>query len=176
MPIEMILIHTKDQCIEIAKLAQEIWKEHYTPIIGEKQVDYMLNRFQSPEKIYSDISDNGFVYYAACDGPKFVGYLGLRPDEKGIFISKLYVKKEMRKKGIAQLLFQQAVIESRRLLPKNPVHQTIDHPCFWLTVNKNNNAIGFYKKIGFEISDEVVTDIGEGFVMDDYIMTCPIKR
>lgn len=40
-----------------------------------------------------------------------------------------------------------------------------------LTVNKHNiNSINAYKKWGFKTIDSVVTDIGSGFVMDDYIM------
>ena len=40
----------------------------------------------------------------------------------------------------------------------------------YLTVNKHNDhAIAVYKKTGFKVIDEVVTDIGNGYVMDDYI-------
>jgi len=46
----------------------------------------------------------------------------------------------------------------------------------FLTVNKNNRpAIRAYEKNGFAITDSVVTDIGQGFVMDDYIMKCFVK-
>jgi hypothetical protein len=34
----------------------------------------------------------------------------------------------------------------------------------------NRGAINAYKRWGFRITDEVVADIGEGFVMDDYRM------
>ena len=40
-----------------------------------------------------------------------------------------------------------------------------------LNVNKNNPAIYFYKKLNFNISRQEVIDIGNGFVMDDYVMT-----
>jgi ribosomal protein S18 acetylase RimI-like enzyme len=40
-----------------------------------------------------------------------------------------------------------------------------------LSVNKcNTKAITAYKRNGFVIVESVVTDIGNGFVMDDYIM------
>jgi RimJ/RimL family protein N-acetyltransferase len=40
-----------------------------------------------------------------------------------------------------------------------------------LTVNKSNiNSIAAYQKIGFKNAGSVVTDIGAGFVMDDFIM------
>jgi len=41
----------------------------------------------------------------------------------------------------------------------------------WLTVNKENAvSIAFYERIGFTTQEAMVTDIGEGFVMDDYRM------
>lgn len=40
-----------------------------------------------------------------------------------------------------------------------------------LTVNKyNTNTIKIYEKWGFKTVEAVVTDIGNNFVMDDYIM------
>jgi len=40
-----------------------------------------------------------------------------------------------------------------------------------LSVNKRNaRAIAAYRRNGFVIADSVVTDIGGGFVMDDYVM------
>jgi len=40
----------------------------------------------------------------------------------------------------------------------------------FLQVNKKNPAIAFYQKKGFTIKEEAVFDIGQGFVMDDFIM------
>ena len=45
----------------------------------------------------------------------------------------------------------------------------------YLTVNKQNKmAIRAYEKQGFITVDAVVTDIGEGFVLDDCIMEKPL--
>ena len=45
----------------------------------------------------------------------------------------------------------------------------------WLTVNKYNaNTIAAYKKMGFETIGDGVTDIGSGYVMDDYFMECSV--
>lgn len=41
----------------------------------------------------------------------------------------------------------------------------------WLTVNKHNaGSIAFYEKMGFRKTAALVTDIGGGFVMDDWRM------
>lgn len=40
-----------------------------------------------------------------------------------------------------------------------------------LTVNRYNlDTIAAYKKLGFQITESMVQDIGNGFVMDDYRM------
>ena len=44
----------------------------------------------------------------------------------------------------------------------------------FLNVNKYNNAIHVYTKLGFtKVKDEVI-DIGNGYVMDDYVMEVAI--
>jgi ribosomal protein S18 acetylase RimI-like enzyme len=40
----------------------------------------------------------------------------------------------------------------------------------FLNVNKYNNALHFYTRLGFTIIKDEVIDIGEGYVMDDYVM------
>lgn len=40
-------VHTDKQIQEISNLASVIWHEHFTPIIGIQQVEYMLEKFQS---------------------------------------------------------------------------------------------------------------------------------
>ena len=77
-------------------LAQEIWEEHYTPIIGAAQVAYMLQNFQSRDKIYEDMTQNHYNYYIAWDGEIPVGYLGIQPQDGELYFSKLYVKKDHR--------------------------------------------------------------------------------
>jgi ribosomal protein S18 acetylase RimI-like enzyme len=40
----------------------------------------------------------------------------------------------------------------------------------WLTVNKGNPSVKVYERLGFRIAKDLVMDIGNGFVMDDYRM------
>ena len=49
----------------------------------------------------------------------------------------------------------------------------LDH--IWLTVNKNNaNSIAAYYRMGFEKECDLVSDIGGGYVMDDYKMSLAV--
>ena len=45
-----------------------------------------------------------------------------------------------------------------------------DQKGIFLNVNKYNKAKFFYEKAGFIVSKEEVIDIGNGYVMDDYVM------
>ena len=46
----------------------------------------------------------------------------------------------------------------------------------WLTCNRGNESdLAIYKHFGFIQTREQVSDIGGGFVMDDYILEYPVK-
>lgn len=146
----------------LAALADEIWHQHFTPIIGAKQVDYMLDWFQDEEAMTRQLQE-GMIYHMAYAGGEPIGYCGCKLEEDRLFLSKLYVKKAFRGRGIGRMLFNRACSFGAG---KRAVY---------LTVNKHNDdTIAIYKKMGFLVIDSVVSDIGNGFVMDDYIMELPL--
>lgn len=147
---------------QLAALAEEVWTEYYTPIIGAAQTAYMIKRFQSEEAITRQINE-GYHYSAAYAEGIPAGYCATRyePKHSRVFLSKLYVLKRFRRQGLAGAL----LAHNRNSLEAIPV-QTV-----YLTVNKHNaESIAAYKRMGFTIRDSIVTDIGEGYVMDDYVM------
>ena len=154
----------------IAALADEIWREHYTPIIGEAQVEYMLKKFQSAERIREDIKLGGYVYFTAeyiKTGEK-VGYCAVQPKEDCLLLSKLYVRKDYRGRGIARSFLDEVTMLCRFEYGFDKIR---------LTVNKHNDdSIAAYKRMGFETIDSVKTDIGGGFYMDDFVMELPIEQ
>jgi ribosomal protein S18 acetylase RimI-like enzyme len=154
----------KSKAAEISALADEIWHEHYTRIIGAEQVEYMLAKFQSPEQIYADITENDYVYFTAhCQKRQnIIGYCAVQPRENHLFLSKIYVRRDYRSKGIARSFLNEIYALCRFEYKFDKIY---------LTVNKNNHgAIAMYKKMGFENVEEVKVDIGGGFFMDDYVM------
>ena len=58
----------------IANLADIIWREHYTPIIGPEQVEYMLGKFQSASAMSQQLSE-GVSYYTLWLDDLLIGYL-----------------------------------------------------------------------------------------------------
>lgn len=160
--IEFQPVTDEEQIATVSALADEIWREHYPAIISNEQIVYMLECFQSKPAIRQQI-DDGYHYALIHVDRKPAGYLAVRSDpaEKALFISKIYLCRDMRGKGGGY-----AASEYITRWAKEKGCSRI-----WLTVNRMNRAaINTYKRWGFRITDEVVADIGEGFVMDDYRM------
>lgn len=163
--IDLVEVNSRDdmELQELVNLAKEIWEEHYESIIGREQIEYMLEKYQSIDKIKSDITVNGYRYFVAYFERKMVGYCAIRveDDKKGVFLSKLYISKCFRGQGISRLFLGK--------IQEIAKEGDLNH--IWLTVNKQNyTSISVYERIGFRIIKDIVTDIGAGYVMDDYIM------
>ena len=144
----------------VVNLAYEIWNEHFTPIIGKAQVDYMLEKFQSRKAIAEQI-EKGFLYYLIKINNVSIGYMGIHPEKDVLFVSKIYIRSAERGKGYGRKAIQ--------FLEKMGREKGLKR--ITLTVNKNNtDTIKAYEKFGFRNTGSVVQDIGNGFIMDDYGM------
>ena len=151
---------SKRDIATLARLAQVIWRDHYTPIIGAGQVAYMLDKFQSAAAIAAHIAGPGNWYFLIRHQRRAVGYIGLERRGETLFLSKLYLEKSVRGQGLGRC----AVDFVRRFAAERGFSSLS------LTVNKHNAvAIAAYQRTGFTRTGEVVTDIGGGYVMDDYV-------
>jgi ribosomal protein S18 acetylase RimI-like enzyme len=156
----IVEVLTENQIAVIESLAREIWTEYYVPIIGKKQVDYMLDRYQSKQAVTGQIA-SGVLYFLIEEGRIFVGYIAVQPRGDEVFLSKIYLQSFFRSRGYGK----KAVQFVEKLTRERGLRKIV------LTVNKNNTgAIRAYEKIGFKNAGPLVQDIGGGFVMDDYAM------
>jgi len=145
---------------KIEELATIIWTEHYTPIIGTEQVNYMLEHFQSVKTMKKQVTE-GANYYLINFQNTAIGYLSAYKKEDSLFLSKIYILKTYRGKSIGKTAMN--FIQQKA--------ETTNCKSISLTVNKNNTgSIEAYKKLGFQKTKELITDIGNGYVMDDYEM------
>jgi len=139
-----------------ARLAREIWSEHYIPIVGLEQIEYMLRNLQSPEAIARQIAEG--MRYWLLGGPESpAGYVAYQVEPDHVFLSKLYVHREQRGQGW-----------SRRAM--NHLIKSESPTRIRLTVNRHNPSIAIYNALGFRKTGTLITDIGGGFVMDDFKM------
>ncbi len=153
---------------DLATLAKRLWHCAFDNLIGKAQADYMIEKFQSETAFFRQTQSEGYAYYFIKHENKNVGYTAIanRKGEGRLFLSKLYLAPEVQGMGIAVKTLN-FILEKTKELKKRAVY---------LTVNKGNaRAIAVYEKFGFNRIDAVVTDIGNGFVMDDYIYQYDIK-
>lgn len=159
-------VSTPEQIEKVVQLANDIWMEHYKPIIGENQVNYMLGKFQSAKVIANEICDKNNQYYLIIENERAVGYLGIKLEKRSLYLSKIYVLSSERGKGVGSQSFAFLTTFSKANM-RNKIT---------LTVNKNNSdSIAAYKKIGFKVTGDECMDIGSGYVMDDYQMELMIE-
>ncbi len=157
-----ILEATGHDLDDIADMAREIWPICFKSIISPDQIDYMLEMMYSPKTLANDLKE-GVVYWRAVVDNGIVGYAALGPCEKmdKMKLHKLYVHPAWHGRGYGSLLLAQVEQYARSRGCRTLV----------LSVNrKNAAAITVYRKHGFEIVGELASEIGGGFVMDDFLM------
>lgn len=145
---------------KIYNLASDIWNDNYLGIITKEQVSYMLHMMYRPERIQEDINNNyqwEFVY----NDKELIGYLSyVIKNDKKVFLSKLYLNNKSQGLGFGKKMLERVF------------DYGIANKCnaVYLTVNKNNEkGIRAYNGTGFKVIREEITDIGGGYVMDDYV-------
>lgn len=62
MEFEQLMLSDKNRIIEMSRMATENVREHFDPIIGKAQNDYMIEKFQTEEAI-SEQLEHGYQYY-----------------------------------------------------------------------------------------------------------------
>lgn len=152
------LIEKDEQIKEMSLMATEIVREHYDPIIGVEQNDYMLEMFQSEDAIRKQL-DHGYRYYFVREGERNVGFMAFFPRDNAMYLSKLYLYKSERGKGFARHM-----VDFVREEAGNEGLTGVE-----LNVNKGNPSCLIYEKMGFKMIRAEKNDIGNGFYMDDYV-------
>lgn len=153
---------TKNQLSIIKDLAYAIWPIAYGEILSKEQLNYMLDNFYSVDNL-SNQMDSGQVFELLLEDKNVIGYLGYEFNckETGLLkIHKIYLLPETQGKG-----FGKFIIDELFKIAKSNNQKGV-----FLNVNKYNKAKFFYEKLGFVISKEEVIDIGNDYVMDDYVM------
>lgn len=165
----MIVIqrNTDENFTSIRAIANEVWPIAYASILSQEQFDYMMEMMYSVPSLQHQSNEKGHRFVLATENEIPVGFASYefnynkKPKTK---IHKIYILSNQQGKGIGKTLIDFISNEAKARHQKGLI----------LNVNKNNIAIRFYERIGFEISLEEVIDIGNGYVMDDYVMEKPI--
>lgn len=161
------MITISEATINDIKLIQEIahttWPITYGEILSKEQLDYMLDLIYSDEALTNAYNKKEQLFYLIYEDETNLGFIGIEHNYKEEAITKIhkiYLLPQTQGKGIGK----QVVDEIGKLALVNNSKSLL------LNVNRFNAALGFYKKIGFEVVDEVNINIGNGYLMEDYVM------
>jgi len=145
----------------ISQLADKIWRESYAEILTPDQINYMLNWMYSSQTIEKELNE-GVTWEIVLNDETPIGFISTTTEGTTIKLNKLYINPAYHGKGIGQ----EALDHVKEAGRQN------GFTSIYLTVNKGNlKAMKAYKMAGFIRTDSKVFDIGEGYVMDDFIYT-----
>jgi diamine N-acetyltransferase len=144
-------------------LAHRIWHAHYPGLISVEQIDYMLERGYARLVIRDEMENQGVIWLAINSGDIMIGFASVGPyAPQTMKMHKLYLLPEYHGTGIG----------ARALAEVEQIARDSAATTLVLNVNRHNSkAIRAYERAGWQVSETVVVDIGNGFVMDDFVMT-----
>lgn len=151
----------------IGRLAMDVWPQTYTPIIGSQQVAYMLGLFYNPAELQKQIEEPGhrfIICYSDLQPVGFASWSQIQPDVYKLH--KIYILPDQQGKGTGRYMMEYIVAEIKAKRGKY----------LRLNVNRFNYAAKtFYTKTGFKrLGDEDIA-IGNGYFMNDHILSMRIE-
>ncbi len=165
MRFDVMPVATEKQILEVEEAANHVWHNYYKDILSEEQIAYMLRKFQSKEAMKQQI-ENGYIYYMLISDGVLAGYMCYVLESDHVFLSRLYIKAEYRRQGLAKRSL--AHLETIFLSPEYEF-QHIKKIRLHVE-RKNSFAINVYEHLGFHKVKPVDIDIGGGFICEDYMM------
>ena len=154
---------SKNEMGVVREIAQITWPITYRDILSSEQLDYMFEWMYNLETLQNQVEE-GQLFYVLKENETPLGFIGLEwltPEKNELKIQKIYVLPDAQGKGVGKKLIEKAIDIAQEKGIENAI----------LNVNRFNKAVSFYQKIGFKITSEVNIDIGNGYLMEDYIMT-----
>ena len=166
----MKLIKATEKNIPLSQdLAKRSWETAYADILSQEQMHFMLNTMYSEAEISEHLKNPNYHYYLVFDEVLnlFDGFLGYENhyENQTTKLHRIYLVPESKGKGLGK--------KTLEFLNKK-VKESGDSRII-LNVNKYKSAQKFYQSQGYKIYDEGVFDIGNGYVMDDFLMEILLK-
>lgn len=148
----------------INELAWIVFPHTYNKMLPPGQTEYMMEWMYSEESLHKQMTQDGHIYYLAFKDDEPAGYLSIQPEAEHVYhLQKIYVLPHFQGLKLGKLLFNHAIKSIKELHPE---------PCqMLLNVNRDNTkAVEFYQRMGMSKVFEGDFEIGQGYLMTDYIM------
>ena len=146
----------------IRQLTFAIWPQTYSDVISKEQIDYMLEQMYNPATLQRQMQDDGCSFIIVYDDKEPVAFASYNETEPQLWkLNKIYILPSQQGKGTGKFIINHIVDEIKAKHAK----------ALQLQVNRDNKAKNFYEKLGFKIIQTADFDIGNGFFMNDYVMS-----
>ncbi|SDB55926.1 hypothetical protein SAMN05660653_02812 [Desulfonatronum thiosulfatophilum] len=156
---DIIRVESQGQIRDVVNLSREIWTEHYVSIVGQEQIEYMLDKFQSAEAVANQLVD-GYEYYTVSHDGEIQGYMAIVPeaDTSTVLLSKIRPKI----RAWPWIRTCDAGVYGGCLQRSPNQNSLVDRQ------QEQQSFAGVVHPNGVQDRRITVQDIGGGFVMDDY--------
>lgn len=155
-----------DDIPAIRELNAQIWPQTYVPIIGQQQVDYMLDLFYTPDALKKQMQEYKHKFILCYSGEQPVAFASYSEIEPSIYkLHKIYILPSMQGRGVGRFMLNYITADIK-------AHGAT---ALRLNVNIHNHpAKAFYNKVGFTHFKDEDIDIGAGFFMNDHVLSLPV--
>jgi len=150
----------------VQDLAHAIWPETFQEILTPMQIAFMLEWMYNLETLQKQANE-GHQFYLLSNKEKAIGFIGIQPfhpRKNELKIHKIYVLPSEQGTGAGKKL----LFSAKEIALKNGIEKLV------LNVNRFNKAVTFYQHLGFQVDREENISIGNGFWMEDYVMSLSI--
>ncbi|WCT56445.1 GNAT family N-acetyltransferase [Paenibacillus kyungheensis] len=165
----MIRQCTLEDVQQLQEISYATFNETFREQNSPEHIDYYLEKAFNHSQLEKELNNPYSKFFFAYVNNELAGYLKINTDqaqsekmsEDSLEIERIYIKQSFQKHGVGKHLFQQALQIAKELNKQQ----------MWLGVwEKNDNAILFYQKLGFELTGQHSFYMGDE-QQTDLIMT-----
>lgn len=147
----------------IQSVAKITWPITYGKILSKEQLYYMIDLIYSKSALEQQLGLQKQLFYIINIDDLNLGFVSLEHNYQSQAITrihKLYLLPESQGKGIGKLVLDFVELEAKKMLSIKVS----------LNVNRFNPALFFYNKNGFKNVAEENISIGNGYLMEDFVL------
>jgi ribosomal protein S18 acetylase RimI-like enzyme len=153
--------HTAEHYQSMEALARVILPEVYVRYFPREWADYLLESTHTAIALEAQAAA-GYRHYRVGVEELLAGYFAVHERSDGTMeLSHLYLRPDHRGKGLGQRVLDFVDREAVELKVAG---------IELLVLRKNIGAVNFYQRNGYVIAKEVLTTIGPGAELEDYLM------
>ena len=158
--MKIIAAYTREQFATMEALGRRIVPDFYAQYLPPGCGDWLFEASHTVSAFEAQVGEGYRHYFVEIDG-QAVGYFALHEEDHTMVLTQFYLLAEFRGRGIGQRVMDFVHHEAVELRVKK---------IELLVFRWNEAAVGLYRKNGFLVAAEVLTPMGMGHTVEDYVM------